>query len=782
MRPNDLWPILFAASCCVGLLACGDLTEYEDDDANQESEDGDEQGGGNTDDNNDGDCVGEIDPAGDCIDGSGGAGGMDDCPAFDDAGNCVAPPNNYRDDNGDGVCDTVEPGDDCVEYDEAGQCVEWGDPGDPNDPAFCEERCHDAFERLIERCGADDVECIDRAHHELAACLEDCGPVEPPPPICVEECNDAFNDRLRECEQLPDPAECLHAIEQDFQRCLEGCGDEPPPPPQCEERCHVQFEEQLRACEETGDPECFNRVHLELDICLGDCFEEPPPQCEDSCFEEFEAWVQSCERDGDPDEDCFRAAEEFLHACLIGCDDEPPPPPECEETCHDRFQERLWTCEENGDPECLEAAHFELEACLANCDDEPPPQCEETCHLRFQDWILECENNGEPDERCFQEAEEFLGACLEDCYDDPPPPPPCEEMCHIRFEEQLRACEETGDPECFEAVHFELDTCLTRCDDNPPPPRCEDGCFEEFEAWVQECEGNGDPNDDCFRAAEEFLHACLTGCDEPPPPPRCEERCHVQFEERLWICEETGDPACFEAVHAELEACLEGCYGDTCEGETLFEASGECNELFCEGDPELNAFIAECQASREVCGADRDIALEITFGDADRGWSLVCGCACGDEPVCPPAPEPDPNECGDEQGVEPIFDDAGCVVGYQCASDPICPPTMLPVCEPGEEVRRTFDEVGCVYFECVATGDGFACGDDACALGEEYCQVTYPGLPGASIDYACQALPDSCVGQPSCDCLSSELFDGQFGPYECVERDDGEVELQLYLP
>ena len=590
MRPNDLWPILFAASCCVGLLACGDLTEYEDDDANQESEDGDEQGGGNTDDNNDGDCVGEIDPAGDCIDGSGGAGGMDDCPAFDDAGNCVAPPNNYRDDNGDGVCDTVEPGDDCVEYDEAGQCVEWGDPGDPNDPAFCEERCHDAFERLIERCGADDVECIDRAHHELAACLEDCGPVEPPPPICVEECNDAFNDRLRECEQLPDPAECLHAIEQDFQRCLEGCGDEPPPPPQCEERCHVQFEEQLRACEETGDPECF------------------------------------------------------------------------------------------------------------------------------------------------------------------------------------------------EAVHFELDTCLTRCDDIPPPPRCEDGCFEEFEAWVQECEGNGDPNDDCFRAAEEFLHACLTGCDEPPPPPRCEERCHVQFEERLWICEETGDPACFEAVHAELEACLEGCYGDTCEGETLFEASGECNELFCEGDPELNAFIAECQASREVCGADRDIALEITFGDADRGWSLVCGCACGDEPVCPPAPEPDPNECGDEQGVEPIFDDAGCVVGYQCASDPICPPTMLPVCEPGEEVRRTFDEVGCVYFECVATGDGFACGDDACALGEEYCQVTYPGLPGASIDYACQALPDSCVGQPSCDCLSSELFDGQFGPYECVERDDGEVELQLYLP
>ena len=36
--------------------------------------------------------------------------------------------------------------------------------------------------------------------------------MEPPPPICVEECNDAFNDRLRECEQLPDPAECLATL------------------------------------------------------------------------------------------------------------------------------------------------------------------------------------------------------------------------------------------------------------------------------------------------------------------------------------------------------------------------------------------------------------------------------------------------------------------------------------------------------------------------------------------------------------------------------------------
>jgi len=49
----------------------------------------------------------------------------------------------------------------------------------------------------------------------------------------------------------------------------------------------------------------------------------------------------------------------------------------------------------------------------------------------------------------------------------------------------------------------------------------------------------------------------------------------------------------------------------------------------------------------------------------------------------------------------------------------------------------------------------FTCGELTCA-GGQYCAITYPGVPGAPIDYRCADLPSSCAGDPSnaCACLA----------------------------
>jgi len=48
----------------------------------------------------------------------------------------------------------------------------------------------------------------------------------------------------------------------------------------------------------------------------------------------------------------------------------------------------------------------------------------------------------------------------------------------------------------------------------------------------------------------------------------------------------------------------------------------------------------------------------------------------------------------------------------------------------------------------------FTCGELTCA-GGQYCAITFPGVPGAPIEYACADLPARCAADPSsaCACL-----------------------------
>lgn len=56
----------------------------------------------------------------------------------------------------------------------------------------------------------------------------------------------------------------------------------------------------------------------------------------------------------------------------------------------------------------------------------------------------------------------------------------------------------------------------------------------------------------------------------------------------------------------------------------------------------------------------------------------------------------------------------------------------------------------------------FGCGDAFCSVSQEYCEVVIPGdrlpfeNPDVGIARTCRALPTSCVGETSCECLHEE--------------------------
>lgn len=88
-----------------------------------------------------------------------------------------------------------------------------------------------------------------------------------------------------------------------------------------------------------------------------------------------------------------------------------------------------------------------------------------------------------------------------------------------------------------------------------------------------------------------------------------------------------------------------------------------------------------------------------------------------------------------------------------------------------------------------STGDGtssggadtggvtFPCGDKSCALGGEYCQMTYPGVPDAEISYTCVALSDACLADPSCACLEAEGL-----RWPCSPTPEGGLVVMVFTP
>jgi len=77
----------------------------------------------------------------------------------------------------------------------------------------------------------------------------------------------------------------------------------------------------------------------------------------------------------------------------------------------------------------------------------------------------------------------------------------------------------------------------------------------------------------------------------------------------------------------------------------------------------------------------------------------------------------------------------------------------------------------------------FACGELTCLGAYEFCHVTLSGTKGSGEerDYSCELTPESCLPEPTCDCLSSTgAIDGKIE--QCSADGDGNLFVELALP
>ena len=138
----------------------------------------------------------------------------------------------------------------------------------PPERPSCEDRCQDAYDRMMEACEARGGEnCEERAQAALDKCLDRCengaGPREPRGP--------------REPGERPEP-------------------------PSCEERCEAKIERATRFCEQIEDPErqaaCEERLAKLIENCETRC-ENPPERpgaadCATGCAERAAQVEQRC--------------------------------------------------------------------------------------------------------------------------------------------------------------------------------------------------------------------------------------------------------------------------------------------------------------------------------------------------------------------------------------------------------------------------------------------------------------------------------------------------------
>ena len=158
--------------------------------------------------------------------------------------------------------------------------------------------------------------------------------------------------------------------------------------------------------------------------------------CEGRCFEAFERAEQAC----DGDAACLELARERLESCLNECSQSVPEPVSpidgCYQRCENLDEALQQECESIDDPEraeaCFEEAMYEVDGCYERCDDgghgggwgDGPGDggCQEECEDLLEVAQQECAEADDP-EACFEAFREEIGACLDDCRDEPRPEP-----------------------------------------------------------------------------------------------------------------------------------------------------------------------------------------------------------------------------------------------------------------------------------------------------------------------------------------------------------------------
>lgn len=77
--------------------------------------------------------------------------------------------------------------------------------------------------------------------------------------------------------------------------------------------------------------------------------------------------------------------------------------------------------------------------------------------------------------------------------------------------------------------------------------------------------------------------------------------------------------------------------------------------------------------------------------------------------------------------------------------------------------------------ETTGAGATFACTAElACSLAEQYCALSYPGVPGET-SASCEPLPGACVTDRTCACLAAEGVEG-----ECALAPEGGLVVSIY--
>lgn len=274
--------------------------------------------------------------------------------------------------------------------------------------------------------------------------------------------------------------------------------------------------------------------------------------------------------------------------------------------------------------------------------------------------------------------------------------------------------------------------------------------------WDGDMDGS---SGECFHACEMALEENLYECDpdgdwhngdwegegEPPPPedPQPEPQEPEDSEDSPDDAPDGwgGGDECTEQAFQEFNGCIEACGGDDGWGGP-HPGPMNCAERCDYFAEDIMWMCMDTVGNEQECGELSEHAHLICIDECDEnGGPGDPGEDC---------PDYSPQDCGEDEHVE----------WYE-------------------------DEMGCSHPECIPNDNGgngmagvFECGQEACMMWQDYCQVTYPGQPQGEVQHQCISLPQDCdVEEGYCSCFEAV----NAGAGTC-EEGSGVVYVTIYAP
>lgn len=300
----------------------------------------------------------------------------------------------------------------------------------PNCDTLCAQKAERLFNACLKRGGGED-RCHAAAKKARAECLTRCN--VPPANSCKERCEKHAQQTRRACLAAGGgELECNAEAEAVLAKCLTQCrtagggGSDPAP---CVERCNAHAEKVKADCEAAGGSRerCAAHARAELERCLAECRRPTPvepPTCQERCTEHARHSYEACVTAGHhTPEECRKAANEQLEACLATCATPPKPvdpaPPTCADKCAHHARQVQHTCLAAGGSveDCATQGAAALEECLGLCTaaGTPPEQCRLECQSAADEFYRTCIADGHDAAGCEARAHAQLEHCVAGC-------------------------------------------------------------------------------------------------------------------------------------------------------------------------------------------------------------------------------------------------------------------------------------------------------------------------------------------------------------------------------